>query len=68
MNHWMKAFFVAHIALEFQQNEESLASYEDLAKSFPNSNYILAQTAYTYYNLQGFASVSVPFLTIQLRF
>jgi hypothetical protein len=49
----MKDFFLAHLALELHQNEESLKIYEKLSKVFPESTYILSQTAMANYNLRG---------------
>ncbi len=49
----MKDFFFAHLALELQQNEDSLKMYEALSSVFPESNYILSQTAIANYNLRG---------------
>lgn len=49
----MKPFFLSHLALELQHNEEALKIYNILEKIFPNSNYILSQKAIANNNLRG---------------
>lgn len=49
----MRDFFLGHVKLELQQNTESLQIYQSLSKIFPNSNYILSQTAIANYNIRG---------------
>eukprot|EP01132_Coremiostelium_polycephalum_P003667 gene3667-4566_t len=53
-NHFMKDFFLAHVKLELQQNNESLSIYQNLSRSFSKSTYILAQTAIGNYNLRTY--------------
>lgn len=53
-DHWMKEFFIANLSLELQQNETSLQLYVDLSKKYPDSNYVIAQTAIANYNLREF--------------
>ncbi|KAJ8686394.1 hypothetical protein QAD02_022188 [Eretmocerus hayati] len=50
-DHWMKNFFMAHMYLELQLLDESLALYCDLqAMGFEKNGYILAQTANAVHN------------------
>lgn len=53
--HWMKMFFDAHAALEFQQNAEAVQLYSDLLNSnFAKSTYVLSQLAIAQYNMRDF--------------
>eukprot|EP00741_Cyanophora_paradoxa_P019352 tig00021127_g18680.t1 len=58
---YMKDMFLAHVALEFQNSEESLALYESLQQLFPLSNYLLAQTAIAKYNQREFDEAQEEF-------
>ncbi|GAM17299.1 hypothetical protein SAMD00019534_004740 [Acytostelium subglobosum LB1] len=53
-DHFMKEFFFAHVTQELHQNKESLQMYAALSKTFPRSNYILAQTAIGNYNIRAY--------------
>ncbi|KYR00221.1 anaphase promoting complex subunit 8 [Tieghemostelium lacteum] len=53
-NHFIKDFFLAHVSLEFQKNNEALQIYQSLSKVFSASTYILSQTAIGNYNLRAF--------------
>ncbi|XP_066595243.1 cell division cycle protein 23 homolog [Prorops nasuta] len=49
-NHWMKHFFMAHMYLELQLLDESLALYCELqSMGFEKNGYVLAQTAIAVY-------------------
>ncbi|PRP73557.1 phosphoenolpyruvate carboxykinase [Planoprotostelium fungivorum] len=50
----MKEFFMAHLALELQQNEEASELYEGLRSQFPNNDYVLSQIATANYNSREF--------------
>ena len=39
----MKNFFLAHMDLELQGNQQALARYLDLQRIFPHSLYIVSQ-------------------------
>uniref|UniRef100_A0A8W8J2G0 Cdc23 domain-containing protein n=1 Tax=Magallana gigas TaxID=29159 RepID=A0A8W8J2G0_MAGGI len=57
-NHWMKRFFLGHIYLELQLNEEGLKIYQHLMdKGFVKSSYIVSQVAMAYNNMRGRSSV-----------
>ena len=49
----MRDFFFGHLYVELQLNTDSLRVYSALSNIFPNSQYILAQTAIANYNLRG---------------
>ncbi|XP_065925783.1 cell division cycle protein 23 homolog [Magallana gigas] len=52
-NHWMKHFFLGHIYLELQLNEEGLKIYQHLMdKGFVKSSYIVSQVAMAYNNMR----------------
>lgn len=53
-DHWMREFFMASLYLDFQRNSEGLARYQSLHAMFPNSDYVLCQTATAHYNLREF--------------
>eukprot|EP00741_Cyanophora_paradoxa_P019140 tig00021126_g18480.t1 len=64
---YMKDMFLAHVALEFQNSEESLALYESLQQLFPLSNYLLAQTAIAKYNQREFDEAQEEFEELESR-
>ncbi|KAF4526395.1 hypothetical protein B566_EDAN012685 [Ephemera danica] len=50
-DHWMKNFFLGHMYLELQMNEEALEIYEFLQlNGFSRNSYVLAQIALAYHN------------------
>ncbi|KAJ8905804.1 hypothetical protein NDN08_002309 [Rhodosorus marinus] len=53
-DHWMKEFFLAHVAVEFQQRNESEHRYSKLEQVFPKSVYIRNQQALALYNAREF--------------
>lgn len=54
----MKHFFLGHIYLELQLNEEGLKIYQHLMdKGFVKSSYIVSQVAMAYNNMRGRSSV-----------
>jgi len=65
--HWMKDFFIAHIFLELQRNNESLSIYENLATVFPHSSYVLAQTAMANYNLREYDTAEAIFEKLEKK-
>ena len=62
--HWMKAFFSAHMQLELQSNKQALAQYTALQTSFPKSQYIVSQMALASYNMRDFSEAQSAFETI----
>ncbi|GMI09253.1 hypothetical protein TrRE_jg10707 [Triparma retinervis] len=53
-DHYMYMFFLAHVFLEQQQNDQALQVIERLQSTFPNSNALQSQTALAHYNLRDF--------------
>ena len=53
-DHFMARFFLAALCLELQMNERGLEHLEGLARLFPRSDYVKAQTATAHYNLRRF--------------
>lgn len=53
IDHWMKNFFIANLALEMQYNDESITCYEQLFQIFSESSYIRSQIAIANYNKRG---------------
>lgn len=51
--HWMSDMFLAHLALELQQNESALNMFEPLSQVFDSSNFILSECAIANYNMRG---------------
>lgn len=50
-DHWMRQFFLGHMYLELQMNEEALEIYEFLQlNGFSRNSYVLAQIALAYHN------------------
>jgi anaphase-promoting complex subunit 8 len=53
-DHWMKHFFLGHMYLELQMNDEALEIYEFLQNNgFSKNSYVLAQIAIAYHNRRG---------------
>jgi anaphase-promoting complex subunit 8 len=53
-DHWIKAFFYAHMDLELQRNKQGLARYQELSTLFPDSHYVQSQMALASYNMRDF--------------
>lgn len=52
-DHWMTDWFMAHLLLDLQKNDESLEIYQRLSSRFGECSYILAQKALNnYYKLK----------------
>lgn len=49
----MSDIFLAHFALELQQNESALNMYEPLSQVLDASNFILSEKAIAHYNMRG---------------
>lgn len=46
--------FTGDVMLELQQNDKALQAYQSLQPFFPNSSYLKAQTARSFYNVRNF--------------
>lgn len=66
-DHWMRDFFMAHMLLELQQNFEAIKIYHQLRSLFPQSIYILAQTAVCNYNMREYDTGEIIFEQLQKR-
>lgn len=60
-DHWMVHFFHAALNLELQRNETAQERYAGLQRHFPESSYILSQTATCQYNMRNFDASQVMF-------
>ena len=60
-NHWMAAFFRAHMGLELQSNKQALEEYAVLLHTFPASLYIVSQMALARYNMRDFTQAQEAF-------
>ncbi|XP_031555451.1 cell division cycle protein 23 homolog [Actinia tenebrosa] len=66
--HWMKEFFLAHVAIEIQTTEEGLHRYNELAAAcFGKSNYVLLQTALANYHSRDFDKAVELFTELQKK-
>ena len=50
----MTEFFLAHVQLQLQENQQSLLIYDSLLSLFPNNNYLKSQKATCLYHLREF--------------
>ncbi|KAL5017186.1 hypothetical protein ScPMuIL_006775 [Solemya velum] len=65
-DHWTKQFFLAHIYLELQLNEESLKIYQSLVDNgFAKSTYIVSQIAVVYHNIRDADQAVTVFSELQ---
>ncbi|XP_064638455.1 cell division cycle protein 23 homolog [Lineus longissimus] len=65
-NHWMKQFFLGHIYLELQLNEEAFKVYQDLTEcGFAKSTYIKSQIAVYYHNVRDVDQAVEAFTQLQ---
>lgn len=65
--HWMSHFFQAAFHLELQRNESAKSLYTELAAAFPDSAYLTAQLATSFYNMRNFDSSQAAFERMRKR-
>uniref|UniRef100_A0A061QKZ3 Anaphase-promoting complex subunit 8 n=1 Tax=Tetraselmis sp. GSL018 TaxID=582737 RepID=A0A061QKZ3_9CHLO len=59
--HWTAGFFQAALCLELQSDAEGLERLQELYGEFPNSTYIVQQSAIAHYNLRNFDDAQALF-------
>ncbi|XP_074640459.1 uncharacterized protein LOC141898459 isoform X2 [Tubulanus polymorphus] len=65
-DHWMKVFFLGHMYLELQLNDDALQLYQKLLDhGFSNSVYIRSQIAVHYHNIRDVDQAVEAFTEIQ---
>ena len=63
----MSHFFQAAFHLELQRNESAKSLYTELAAAFPDSAYLTAQLATSFYNMRNFDSSQAAFERMRKR-
>ncbi|XP_064602219.1 cell division cycle protein 23 homolog isoform X2 [Liolophura sinensis] len=65
-DHWMKQFFLAHLYLELQMNDEAVKLYMRLCShGFHRSTYIMAQNALAFHNRRAVDQAVSAFESLQ---